>query len=119
MTVELGRVYNTTCLRIVKSGAIVQDESGQTHLVHISKLSDKFVANIADVIEIGKSYRCVGVQSKDGKIELSIKDAKQIEPVHKSLDDMIKDCEKVYQDKTRGKNFKKNFRRRNRGSMHD
>lgn len=119
MTIELGKVYNTVCTRIVKSGIIVRDESGQTHLVHISKLSDNFIANIADVIEIGKPYRCIGVQSKDGKIELSIKDAKQFEPVHKSLDDMIKDCEKAYQDKTKGKNFKKNFRRRNRGSMHD
>ena len=64
-------------VRIKPFGAIVALSNGQQGLVHISHVSDKFVQDINDYVNVGDfvKVKVLSVDADSGKIALSIKDA--------------------------------------------
>jgi polyribonucleotide nucleotidyltransferase len=73
---EPGMIYTGRVTRLMQFGAFVEILPGKEGLVHISELSDKRVARVEDVVNIGDEVT-VKVTEIDrlGRINLSIKDA--------------------------------------------
>ena len=71
-----GCCYTGTVTRIIPIGAFVEIAPGKEGLVHISKLDNKRVAKVEDVVDIGDkvTVKFLGFDEK-GRINLSRKDA--------------------------------------------
>ena len=71
-----GCCYTGTVTRIIPIGAFVEIAPGKEGLVHISKLDNKRVAKVEDVVEVGDkvTVKFLGLDEK-GRINLSRKDA--------------------------------------------
>lgn len=76
MRLELGKKYMVTAVKCLPYGAVVELEDKSTKFIHISKLSDSFVSNVEDVIEVGSSYEATAVKGKVHEVELSLKQTK-------------------------------------------
>ncbi len=78
---EVGQLYYGKVVRILAFGAFVELAPGKDGMVHISKLSDRRVEKVEDVINIGDMIwvKVTEVDEK-GRVNLSYKDAiKEIE----------------------------------------
>ncbi len=75
---EVGDHYRGTVKKVLGFGAIVEYAPGKTGLVHISKLADRHVENVEDVVNIGDTIPVKVINIDDqGRVDLSLKDAKQ------------------------------------------
>ncbi|HKX12020.1 MAG TPA: polyribonucleotide nucleotidyltransferase, partial [bacterium] len=76
-----GHVYRGKVRKIVEFGAFVEIIPGTDGLLHISQLADKRVGKVTDVIQEGDEIivKCLRVE-RDGKIGLSLKEAKGLRP---------------------------------------
>lgn len=75
---EMGKVYKGTVKNIRDFGAFVEFLPSQEGLLHISNLEHKRTTNVKDVINIGDKIdvKIIKIDS-DGKVQLSMKDAKK------------------------------------------
>lgn len=73
---KVGNVYNGKVQRIMPFGAFVEFISGKEGLVHISKLENKRVEKVEDIVSIGDiiPVKIIEIDSQ-GRINLSRKDA--------------------------------------------
>jgi polyribonucleotide nucleotidyltransferase len=71
-----GCCYTGTVTRIIPIGAFVEIAPGKEGLVHISKLANKRVATVEDVVSVGDvvTVKFLGTDEK-GRLNLSMKDA--------------------------------------------
>jgi len=69
---EVGKVYDGTVARIMNFGAFVDLGGGKEGMIHISKLSDKRVEKVEDVVKIGDAV-CVEVIKIDEKGRVDLK----------------------------------------------
>ncbi|HKY62600.1 MAG TPA: polyribonucleotide nucleotidyltransferase [bacterium] len=76
-----GHVYRGKVRKIVEFGAFVEIIPGTDGLLHISQLADKRVGKVTDVIQEGDEIivKCLRVE-RDGKIGLSLREAKGLRP---------------------------------------
>jgi polyribonucleotide nucleotidyltransferase len=73
--VEIGKKYLGKVTRIEKFGAFVELWPGQEGLVHISKLDNKHIKNVEDVVSLGDSIEVKVIKVDDrGRVDLSRKD---------------------------------------------
>lgn len=72
-----GDVVQGRVTRLVKFGVFVQIEGGASGLVHISEIRDRFIHNVAEVLQVGEqvAVRVLSVDKYLGRISLSIKQA--------------------------------------------
>lgn len=150
MGLEIGKFVDVEVIRIIDKGAVVRLEDGHTELIHLSKVSNKFVRDINDYLSVGDRLKAEVVKGTYKETELSIKyldlppkkkdevvNEKPAETFNKkksynqtkkesfprmSLDDMIKQSNKQFDDKFRGKRelTKKNKNgRKNKRSYED
>lgn len=146
MGLEIGKFVDVEVIRIIDKGAVVRLEDGHTELIHISKISNKFVRDVNDYLSVGDRLKAEVVKGTYKESELSIKyldlspkkkeektnqkpvenakpqksynQAKKESFPQMSLDDMIKQSNKQFDDKFRGKreftkknkNYRKNKR---------
>lgn len=79
MPIEEGMIVDGVVANITKFGAFVQLSGGKTGLVHISEIADTYIKDINNYL---KEKQAVKVKilniDKDGKINLSIKQAQVI-----------------------------------------
>jgi len=77
---EIGAIYQGTVVKITDFGAFVNIKQGTDGLVHISELADHRVKKVTDVVQEGDiiSVKVLDI-TKDGKIKLSLKAAKEDE----------------------------------------
>lgn len=78
---EVGQLYYGKVVRILTFGAFVELAPGKDGMVHISKLSDRRVEKVEDVVNIGDMiWVKVNEIDEKGRVNLSYKDAiKEIE----------------------------------------
>lgn len=109
MNLEIGSQYQVTVIKIVQCGAIVEAEDGSTHLIHVSKLSTKYVSDVSTIVNVGDKLTVVGIQGTARPVELSLKDAEIVDEKleHKSLEDMLSESQAVLKDKMAHHNYKK------------
>jgi len=71
---KVGDVVTGEVISTKPFGAFVKLESGQTGLIHISQISDKFVEKVEDELEVGSTVKAkiLSIDSV-GKISLSIR----------------------------------------------
>ncbi|OGO76743.1 MAG: RNA-binding protein S1 [Clostridiales bacterium GWB2_37_7] len=78
MPIEEGKVIEGVVASITSFGAFIQLPEGKTGLVHISEIADTYVKDIKNYInEKDKVKVKVLTVEKDGKINLSIKQAQE------------------------------------------
>ena len=77
MAVEVGSVVEGTVQKVMDYGAFVELDSGESGMVHISQVDKNYVRDIREHVREGDrvTVKVVG-QKEDGKIDLSIKQAK-------------------------------------------
>lgn len=72
--IEVGSVLEGKITGITKFGAFVALPEGRSGLVHISEISNTYVSDVHDHVQLGQSVRVRVLNvSPDGKINLSIK----------------------------------------------
>ena len=73
---EVGAIYKGKVTRLMNFGAFVEIAPGKEGLVHISKLDDKRVEKVEDVVSVGDELlvKVLEIDSQ-GRINLSRKDA--------------------------------------------
>lgn len=73
---EPGKIYKGIITRLMTFGAFVEIAPGKEGLIHISKMANKRVAKVEDVVAIGDEVMVKLVEvDKQGRLNFSIKDA--------------------------------------------
>ena len=76
--IEVGKTYEGKVVRIMNFGAFVELSPNKDGLIHISKLADRRVEKVEDVVNIGDVVKVKVLEvDRMGKISLSLKDAEQ------------------------------------------
>ncbi len=74
--IEVGEIYLGKVVRITTFGAFIELDDGKDGLLHISKISDKRVKKVEDVLSIGDEILVKVTEiDQQGRINLSRKDA--------------------------------------------
>lgn len=129
---QVGSILEGKVVKIKPFGAIVSLGEGVQGLVHISQISESFVQDINDVVEIGEivKVKVLTVDTENGKITLSMKaadagnnqkqkqeepprrynDDKNFKPSEMSFDDKLKDWIKQSNERQAGINKRNNRR---------
>jgi S1 RNA binding domain protein len=77
MPITVGKVVEGTVTGITDFGAFVQLPGGKSGLVHISEISDDYVKRVADYLRKDQKVKVKILSiSEDGKVSLSIRQAK-------------------------------------------
>ncbi len=77
MPITVGKVVEGTVTGITNFGAFIQLPGGDSGLVHISEISDDYVEKVTDYLKKDQKVKVKVLSiSKDGKISLSIRQAK-------------------------------------------
>ncbi len=73
---EVGKNYHGKVVKVIECGAIVSLAPNKDGLIHISKLSDKRVAKVEDVVNVGDEVdvKVIKIDERAGRISLSLKD---------------------------------------------
>jgi polyribonucleotide nucleotidyltransferase len=75
-SVEIGKVYEGTVLKLLDFGAIVQVIPGKDGLLHISQIANERVNAVADYLKEGQQVRVKVLEADDrGRLKLSMKAA--------------------------------------------
>jgi len=75
--VKVGEIFQGKVKRIMNFGAFVEILPGQEGMIHISKLADRRVNKVEDVVHIGDMVAVKVVEiDQQGRINLSLKDIK-------------------------------------------
>ena len=86
--VEVGDVYDAKVVRIMNFGAFVEFGANKEGMVHISKLSNKRVAKVEDVVKVGDEIEVEVIKIDDkGRIDLKRILPKQAEEVSEEKKD--------------------------------
>ncbi len=77
---EIGEVYEGTVVRIMSFGAFVEIKQGKEGLLHISKISDKRIEKVEDVLKIGDKVKVKVYEiDEQGRINLTRKGVDEAE----------------------------------------
>lgn len=75
-SVEVGKIYEGTVLKLLDFGAIVQVMPGKDGLLHISQIANERVNAVADYLSEGQQVRVKVLETDDrGRLKLSMKAA--------------------------------------------
>lgn len=84
MKLTVGETYEVEVVKILTYGAIVKMEDNSTQLLHISNISDKFVRDVHDFVNVGDKIKVDCIEGKVKPEEISIKAyTKDINPYSK------------------------------------
>jgi len=73
-SVEVGKTYDGTVLKLLDFGAIVQVIPGKDGLLHISQIANERVNAVADYLKEGQAVRVKVIETDDrGRLKLSMK----------------------------------------------
>ena len=70
--VEVGKIYTGKVVRILQFGAFLEIGFNKEGMIHISKLSNKRVEKVEDVVNIGDMVEVECIKVNDGKIDLKL-----------------------------------------------
>ncbi len=79
-SVEVGKTYEGTVLKLLDFGAIVQVMPGKDGLLHISQIANERVNAVADYLKEGQQVRVKVIETDErGRLKLSMKQADAVE----------------------------------------
>ena len=78
--VELNQVYMGKVTKLLQFGALVEILPGKEGLLHISKISNKRVEKVEDVLSVGDDIlvKVIEMNKEDGKFSLTAKDLMKV-----------------------------------------
>lgn len=118
-SIVVGRIVDGVVQGITKFGAFVELENGMVGLVHISEIADTYVKDVSDYLQAGDRVRVKVLNVSDGKIGLSIKQAREHERPHRdsgNLDDKLLKFFKESDERLQSLKLKKETRRKSNKS---
>lgn len=73
---QTGEVVKGSVTRIESYGIFINIDENYNGLIHISEISDDFIRNINDYVNIGETIcaKIIGIDNKTNRLKLSIKD---------------------------------------------
>lgn len=74
MKLRKGHRYTGKVIDIRPYGAILEMNDGSTHLLHISNISNDYVSDVSNILEIGETCEVTAIPGKVKPIELTLKD---------------------------------------------
>ena len=76
---EVGKNYAGKVVKVIECGAIVSLAPNKDGLIQISKLSDKHVNKVEEVVNVGDdvTVKVIKIDERAGRISLSLKDVKE------------------------------------------
>ena len=78
MSIAKGQILSGNVSGITKFGAFISLEDGNTGLVHISEVADSYVKDVTEFLKVGDEVKVKVINIEDnGKIGLSIRQAKE------------------------------------------
>ena len=79
MQVEEGKILSGKVTGITKFGAFVELEGGETGLVHISEIANKFIRHPSEIVKVGDvvDVAVLDVDPAKKRISLSMKQARK------------------------------------------
>ena len=87
MPIEEGKIVEGVVANITKFGAFVQLSGGKTGLVHISEIADTYIKDINSYLKEKQTVKVKVLNiDKDGKINLSIKQAQEVKKSTKPVE---------------------------------
>ena len=99
MTFNKDEHYNVTVAKILERGAVVTiSGSDRTAFIHISQISDSFVQNIADFIEVGKTYDAICIDPERPSFSLQHLKLRSLYIVERTSRPVKKDGEMSLED---------------------
>lgn len=69
---EVGKIYTGKVVRILQFGAFVEVGLNKEGMIHISKLSNKRVEKVEDVVNIGDTVEVECIKINDGKVDFKL-----------------------------------------------
>ena len=70
---EVGKIYSGKVVRIMNFGAFVEVVQGKVGMIHISKLSDKRVEKVEDVVKVGDRVQVEVIKNDEkGRVEFKL-----------------------------------------------
>ena len=70
---EVGKIYSGKVVRIMNFGAFVEVSQGKEGMIHISKLSDKRVEKVEDVVKVGDTVQVEVLKIDDkGRVDFKL-----------------------------------------------
>ena len=70
---EVGKIYSGKVVRIMNFGAFVEISQGKEGMIHISKLSDKRVEKVEDVVKVGDMVQVEVIKIDDkGRVDFKL-----------------------------------------------
>lgn len=80
---NLGDIVTGKVTGIEKYGFFVSIDNNISGLVHISEISNSFVRNVSDYVEIGEniSAKIINIDSNNNQLKLSVKNLKYRDPL--------------------------------------
>jgi S1 RNA binding domain protein len=101
---EAAEIVSGKVFKIVQFGAFVKLTDGSSGLVHISEISDGYVQDVKDYLEIGMDVNVVILSTEaDGRRKLSIKKAEPLQRIRKENEDVDAPFENREEKKKRKK----------------
>ena len=87
MPIEEGKIVDGIVANITKFGAFVQLSDGKTGLVHISEIADTYIKDINSYLKEKQTVKVKILNiDKDGRINLSIKQAQELKKPTKPIE---------------------------------
>ena len=91
MAIEIGSIQEGKVTGIMNFGAFVALPGGKSGLVHISEISNTFVKDVHDFLQVGQIVKVKILDiNEQGKINLSIKRAQEEEKKEKEIEEAPK-----------------------------
>ena len=113
MSISKGQILEGTVTGITKFGAFIQLSTGQTGLVHISEVADTYVKDVNDFLKDKDQVKVKVINVDDnGKIGLSIRQAKEKPKPTVNFEDQIAKFMKDSDEKLASLNKNINSKRR-------
>lgn len=115
-----GNIVEGVVQGITRFGAFIELGNGLVGLVHISEIADTYVKDINDFLHEGDRVRVKVLNVREGKIGLSIKQAKEREKPRRdpgNLDDKLTKFFKESDERLQSLKLKKENKRRNRSFL--
>lgn len=88
MKLEIGHRYRCKAEFLLHYGVIMRMEDGSTELLHISNVTDGYVAELSKFVTVGQEYEVTAIPGKSRPIEITLKDVEVGPGTELDLDNM-------------------------------
>lgn len=95
MRLDIGSTYVGTVIELKPYGAVLKFPDESTQLLHISHVSDEFIHDLSEFVNVGESVEVYAIPGKTKPIEITIRqseiDKYEKDQENKSFEELLND----------------------------